>query len=342
MQNPAVLAIMIFMMKKYMVMEFSKSHFYTMNDISIKAGNLSKKFGNRRVIEACSFSIEKGTVFGLVGLNGAGKTTLIRILTGLLEPDAGDVSVDGFKPWLHSVDMYRRMGVVLEHDGFAGNMSIKENLRFFATARGLKWKDVVSYVEEFWSGTFIYNEVLNARNKVKYLSRGQKVQCGLCRAFLCWPPVYFFDEPSVALDIEAYDHFEKMVNDARKRACTVLISSHQMSTIEELCDTVGILDNGELHILADRDKQHGCRVWNIFADYREDFGKIMERITGASVSYSKSEGTWRLSLKEDESLMPQIITELAGAGCHIRQVSPEAFDIRDSIRRHCNADKCNL
>ena len=88
------------------------------------------------------------------------------------------------------------------------------------------------------------------RKKVKYLSRGQKMQCAICRAFLSRPDVHFLDEPTVALDVDAIDHFYSLVMRARGRGATVFISSHQLSAIEDLCDSVGMLHNKAITIVA--------------------------------------------------------------------------------------------
>ena len=112
----------------------------------IRCENLLKQFGRHVVIEDCSFDITQGSIFGLVGLNGAGKTTLIRVLLGLLKPSGGAVSVLGHVPWDHPESLYQRTGVVLENDGFSGNMTVRDNLRIFAAAKGLTWESVEAYV----------------------------------------------------------------------------------------------------------------------------------------------------------------------------------------------------
>ena len=303
-----------------------------MSEIKIYVEGLSKSLGKKQIIENCSFLIEQGSIFGLVGLNGAGKTTLIRLLLGLLKPDCGKTEVNGFIPWLHAGEFYRKTGVILEHDGFAGNLNIKDNIGMFAAAKGVAWRDVIAYIKEFWSNTFIHDEGLSGRKKVKYLSRGQKVQCGLCRAFMGWPDVYLFDEPTVALDVEAYDHFVRMCIEAKRRGGTMLVSSHQLSTIEELCDIVGILDNKRLHLLTSDSAAPVSGQWEIMADYSDDFRIILERCSGFPAKYA--DGMWHCNINNPENAIPEIVTQLAAAGCRIRQICPESNGIREKIRRH--------
>jgi ABC-2 type transport system ATP-binding protein len=170
------------------------------------------------------------------------------------------------------------------------------------------------------------------RKKVKHLSRGQRVQCGLCRAFLGWPEVFLFDEPTVALDVEAYDHFCMMTREAKRRGAAMLISSHQLATIEELCDVVGLLDNKQLHAMETRQRPGTSRQWSIKADFSENFRSIIDQCAGQAATYA--DGVWKLNVVDDEKTIPEIITRLAAAGCRILQVAPEKNDLKGKIRLH--------
>ena len=306
-----------------------------MSDSSIVIENLSKRFGKKNIFEDCSYSIANGSIFGLVGLNGAGKTTLIRLLSGLLKPDIGRISVLGSSPWSSSGSFYRRLGIVLEHDGFMGNLDFKDNMKVFAAAKGLAWPEVVLYLDDCWKDTFIHSEAAGHGKKVKYFSRGQRMQCGLCRAFLGWPEAYFFDEPTVALDVEAYDHFCGMVRSAKARGATILISSHQLSFIEELCDEVGILDKKTLKRLSGKRAPAGA-PWKIVAGQDVAFKEIIERISGNPAEYSDK--SWHFYVTKPEEIIPEIIAHLCTAGCRIGEVRPESFELREKMRNHYEKD----
>jgi ABC-type multidrug transport system, ATPase component len=298
----------------------------------IHCDRLLKQFGRNIVIEDCSFEIDQGSIFGLVGLNGAGKTTLIRVLLGLLKPSGGAVSVLGHVPWDHSETLYQRCGVVLENDGFSGNMTVKDNLRIFAAAKGLSWQSVESYVREFWADTFIFGEMSGPAKKAKYFSRGQRMQCSLCRAFLGWPEVYLFDEPTVALDVEAYDHFCFMCRAARGRKGTMIISSHQLPAIEELCDLVGILDNKKLHKLDVGPGAQSGGPWTIVTENTSVSKEIIEHEAGSAAAYY--EGAWHVTLQTPRTMVPEIVARLVHAGHGIHEVGPEKQDLKDKIRTH--------
>jgi ABC-2 type transport system ATP-binding protein len=296
-----------------------------MPDVPVKADQISKSFSRRAVIDGLSMQISAGSVFGLVGLNGAGKTTLIRLLLGLLHTEAGVVMLLGQDPWKHEPSLYRQLGVVLESDGFAGNLAFRENLNLFGKAKGLDVGMVSQYVSEFWTGT----DVVDTVKKVKLLSRGQRVQCGLCRAFLGWPRVLLLDEPTVALDVKAYEHFCGLVRQARARGAAVLISSHQLSAIEELCDQVGLLQNGKVSVLDT--SRMGRTYWIINADHAAgDEGLLKPHVTGEP---QYRDGAWRIRVASPDQDIPRIVTALAAAGRSIREVRPEEEDLRTMVRR---------
>jgi ABC-2 type transport system ATP-binding protein len=318
-----------------MVLIRCKSHFYDMAKNAIIVNDCSKRFGKNIVFDQCSLAVKEGSIFGLVGLNGAGKTTLIRLLAGLLKPDAGNVTMLDSIPWNHEEQFYKRLGIVLENDGFSGNMNLVDNLMFFAVAKGLTWPAVENYVHEFWKDTFIENELHKPSKKVKHLSRGQKMQCGLCRAFLGWPNVYLFDEPTVALDVEAYDHFCGIARYAQKRGGTMLISSHQLSFVEELCDTIAILDNKKLHPLQDGSdgiEQAFHQQWKIVASDREEYKKIIAMHSGKKVAYRGD--SWHFVVENPDEAIPAMIASLCAAGCRIREVREEKQELKEKMRVH--------
>jgi len=295
---------------------------------SIVAENISKSFGSKRVLDDLSLSLEPGQVFGLVGLNGAGKTTLIRLLLGLLNPDTGACSVLGYNPSSHDRMYYRRVGVVLEHNGFFGNCTVSENLSFYAQARGVSADALQQYFSEYWADTAIGKDT----RKVKVLSRGQKMQCSLCRAFLGWPEVYFFDEPAVALDLEAYDQFCAMVRKAQSGNATIIISSHQLDTIEELCTSVGIMEKGKISLLEDFAGKRYQEQWVIRSDYDVTYKAIIEDVCKSEALYK--EDHWEFCVGGDiQKMVSVMVTQLAASGASIFEVTPAKTDFRKSIRK---------
>jgi ABC-2 type transport system ATP-binding protein len=294
---------------------------------SIVVKDLYKGFGDKKVLENLSLNLAPRVVFGLVGLNGVGKTTLIRTLLGLLHPDQGTCTVLGMNPSDHQPSYYHRIGVVLENNGFFGNLSVLENLSFFAAARGVSREEMNVYFEKHWKDTDIGRDT----RSVKYFSRGQKMQCALCRAFLGWPEVYFFDEPVVALDLEAYNQFCEMVRIAHSKHATIIISSHQLDTIEELCTSVGVLENGSITFIGDQEEKKKPEQWIIKADYNDEYKSIIEKATKNTVTYE--DGQWHFIISDSsEVVIPEIISNLVSEGCIIHFVKPEKMSFRETIK----------
>lgn len=291
----------------------------------IDVQGLSKSFGRYSILDDLSLRIDEGEVYGLVGLNGAGKTTLIRLLAGVLRADRGEISVFGKNPWSHDGALYRRMGVVLEHDGFWGNLDFRQNMKIFAAAKSIAWSDARRYCEEYWGGTEIYK----SDKAVKFFSRGMRMQCALCRAFLGWPSVYFFDEPAVALDVGAYDHFASLVRMAHGRGAAILISSHQLDAIDDLAGRAGILRGRRLAELSRADGK-GER-WSICTDRNTAWGAVIRELCGGEPEYC--DGEWLFQTADPAATIPLLIKRLAEQGCSIRKVSPRAAEFSEVIRR---------
>jgi ABC-2 type transport system ATP-binding protein len=277
----------------------------------INVEKIGKTFGRYSILEDLSLQIDPGTVYGLVGLNGAGKTTFLRLLLGILKPDSGQITILGIDPWSHSKDFYRKTGVVLDNDGFWGNLTIRENISIYADAKGLNKQTVKEYLDEFWQNTALYDNT----KKVKHLSRGQKMQCALCRAFLGWPSVFFLDEPALALDMTAYEHLCIMVKAAEKKGAVVIISSHQLDTIDMLCNRVGILRDKNLSEL--QRLKNDTNRWIVVTDNSNNWRSVIELCGGKSITYDNG---WQFDSDDRETMIPDLIRKLVEAGCMIREV----------------------
>lgn len=313
-----------------MLIPNTKIHFITMVKQSIRVTQIFKNFGKKKVLEALSLDLDPGSVFGLVGLNGAGKTTLIRIMLGLMRADQGSVSILGMNPTELKSNFYHNIGVVLEHSGFNGNLSVRENLSFFSKARGLSKRQLNDYFSQYWEMSAIGQD----QRKIKYFSRGQKMQCALCRAFLGWPEVYFFDEPAVALDIEAYEQFCQMVQHAKTKKATIVISSHQLEAIEELCSQVGILEKGKIRLLDNFTPQDTTRQWLIRTANNPKYKDIIKNISGSLPVYK--DNCWFFSLPNNhtQQSIATIITRLVTIGSEIYEVKSLATNFRESLKYH--------
>lgn len=279
---------------------------------SINIRNLHKGFENNHVISDLSLSLTSGTVYGLVGLNGAGKTTLLRLLLGLLKPDSGTITINQASPWSHAASLYRNCGVVLENDGFWGNLTARENCSIYAAAKGVSEAELEQYLSLWWQSSPLFT----GNKKVKTLSRGQRMQCALCRAFLGTPSFFFLDEPVIALDLNGYNHFKEMVVAAQKNGAVLIISSHQLDTIDELCNRVGILREGKLdeikQLTAD-DRQQ----WYIDTDKNSTAAAIIASCGAEDIIFDNG---YLFTVRDDRQNTPEIIRQLVLANIALREV----------------------
>lgn len=291
---------------------------------AITATGVSKSFGSHCVINSLSLSIGRGCVYGLVGLNGAGKTTLLRLLLGILKPDAGEIRILDTTPWSHETALYRRCGVVLESDGFWGNLSAAENCEVYAAAKGVGKRELASYLDEFWSKS----DLFTSGKHVKNFSRGQRMQCALCRAFMGNPDICLLDEPALALDLNAYDLFKKLVFAARNRGAAVIISSHQLETIDELCDRAGILSDGTItEISQSRDTLRS--QWFIDTSGEDTVARLITNAGGTDLGFDAG---WRFTIADCEAKIPGIIRAIVDAGFDIREARPDDKGFGTAIR----------
>lgn len=200
----------------------------------IQIDSIDKSFKDKFLFSKLSLTVNKGEVCGLVGLNGVGKTTLLRIICGTISSDKGSVKTLGGTLGKNGA-FYRRVGVVLDSDGFNGNLTFVENLNFFAKIRQISSSACRTYRSKYWEHLAIKN------NPVKQFSRGERMQCSLARAFLGEPELLLLDEPASNLDSDGYELLCTLVRDAQSRGATTLISSHRLDAISDLCENVAFL-----------------------------------------------------------------------------------------------------
>ncbi|HWD46140.1 MAG TPA: ABC transporter ATP-binding protein [Actinomycetota bacterium] len=205
---------------------------------AITVQGLTKRFGDVLAVDRLDFAIDEGTVAGFLGPNGAGKTTTLRMLLGLVAPDAGTATIGG-RPYRELPDPVRRVGAVLEAGGFHPGRSARDHLRVMATAAGL----APGRVEEVLSQTGLTGA---ARRRVGGFSLGMRQRLGLAAALLGDPEVLVLDEPANGLDPEGVHWLRGLVRDLADQGRTVLVSSHLLAEVAQTVDQVVIIDKGRL------------------------------------------------------------------------------------------------
>lgn len=211
----------------------------TVLDIS----DVSKRFGDVRVLEDLSITVDEGEVFGLLGPNGAGKTTTINILTGVESPDSGSVSVLGRDPTTDPVGVREVVGILPEKEAPPYFVTPNEYFSFVAGVRGLDEAEAESRAAD-WAARLGFEEKLDTL--CKDLSRGQQQKVMLTQAFLHEPDLVFIDEPLANLDPLMQEEVKQFISEYHQRGKTIVLSTHHLEVADELCTDVGILHGGKL------------------------------------------------------------------------------------------------
>lgn len=212
-----------------------------MKNYIIETKNLTKVYGEQKAVNSVNLHIEKGSIYGLLGRNGAGKTTIMKMILGLTDITNGEVSVFNQNIKGNEKKIYPRIGAIIETTGFYPNLTGTENLEIFALLRGTAFPDAVKNALE----------VVGLPHKDKKLfgnySLGMKQRLGIANAILHDPEVLILDEPTNGLDPIGIAEVRNFIKDLSiKKGKTILISSHILSEITLLADTVGIIDKGVL------------------------------------------------------------------------------------------------
>jgi ABC-2 type transport system ATP-binding protein len=207
---------------------------------AIETRGLSRRFGQRLAVDSVSMTVPARSIYGFLGRNGAGKTTTLRLLLGLLRPHAGSIRIDGIDPAQDRVGAARRVGSLLEAQGFYANLGGRENLDLARRLLGLPATEIDRVLEAVELSA-------HSSRRVSDYSLGMRQRLGLARAMLGAPRVLLLDEPTNGLDPEGIADMRRFLRELPERSgATVLLSSHLLGEIEQTATHVGILSEGRL------------------------------------------------------------------------------------------------
>lgn len=211
----------------------------------IEINNVSKSFGSFKALDNISIKVKKGEIHGIIGENGAGKTTLIKCLVGIYKPDEGEILIDG-SPVFENPTVKEKIGYVADSNAYFSDYSVKRMIKFFKEV----YKD---FDEEFF---YRLNDVFNLdiKRMVGRLSKGQQMRLAFMLNIACSPKVLVLDEPTSGLDVIAKRQLmDILIEQVEKKEITVIISSHHLSELEKLCDSLTIINNGKIQYESDLD-----------------------------------------------------------------------------------------
>src|ERR1700690_148066 len=294
-----------------------------------------REYKTIKAVDRVSLSIDRGEMVGYIGPNGAGKSTSIKMLTGILVPTSGEAVVNGFVPYRQRRQYVRTIGVVFgQRTQLWWDIAVVESFKLLRRIYDVSQKDFDARMEMF-------NQVLGIKDylhtPVRKLSLGERMRCDLAAALLHNPPLLFLDEPTIGLDVVAKDHIRHFLRAINQRYCTtVLLTTHDLDDIEELCRRIMIIDHGtalfdgDLQVL----KQRLLRIKQIkfVLKDRVDAGGLA-RFAGNGVSLEPvDEMTFRIRFDRPQVSASDLIRQLL-AGVELRDIVIEDEPIEEIIKR---------
>ncbi len=212
------------------------------NTSIISAKNLSKKFGNFTANDNLNFEVYEGEIFGFLGANGAGKTTAIKILCGLSKPSSGKIKVAGFDVYKQTEDIKKNIGYMSQKFSLYEDLTVKENIRFYASIYGMKKKEIKAKTDELLNKL---NFAHAKDKKIKDIPLGWKQKLAFSTAVFHNPKIVFLDEPTGGVDPVTRREFWNLIYETANKGITVFVTTHYMDEAE-YCDRVSIMDAGKI------------------------------------------------------------------------------------------------
>jgi ABC-2 type transport system ATP-binding protein len=214
---------------------------------AIEVDKLTKRFGDFTAVDAISFSVNQGEVFGLLGPNGAGKSTLIRMLTTLVPPTSGSARVNGFDVAREADNVRKSIGVIPQAMTSDLDLTAEENMGIFAKLYGLRSAERRKAVHDLLKEVDLEQW---ADKPVKMFSGGMRRRLEIARGLVHKPKIFFLDEPTTGLDpVSRVAVWEMLTRLKRERELTILVTTHYMDEADRLCDRIAIVDHGKLAAL---------------------------------------------------------------------------------------------
>jgi len=276
--------------------------------IAIKAENLQKKFGNVVAVDDVSFDIEKGEIFGFLGPNGAGKTTTIRLLTGILLPDAGNVTVEGINLGNNPIEAKMMMGVIPETGNVYVDLTAKQNMYLAGKYYGMTKEALEKKSEGLLSHLG--------------LSKGMRQRVSIACAIIHNPNILFLDEPTEGLDVQSRRLVIETINQMNETGCTVFLTTHNIEEANKLCERVCIINKGKIVAIDSPEK-----LKNTFDETQSievSFNKKVKRDLFASDFISKidtSGDKWLLYTNNPDKVVKHVVALAEKNGLRIISIT---------------------
>nr|MDH3078261.1 ATP-binding cassette domain-containing protein [Bacillus velezensis] len=285
--------------------------------------DVSKTINHTPIVQSISFDVRKGEIFGLLGPNGSGKTTIFRMIVQLIKKTEGAISFRG-RPDSDFEYFMRHIGVIIEGPDMYPNMTALQNLKYFTRLRStsLKTDDLMNTLAKVG-----LEQV--ARKKVKHFSLGMKQRLGLAYSLLHNPGLLILDEPMNGLDPKGMKELRTILSDLAKQGVSILLSSHLLSEMEEICDRVAYIKKGRILGIEDMKNRHNLgqkKLFTVTVDHPARAKEILEREGILQVQQKDSRV---IELEAEEDTIPYVIKSLAEKEILISRVSARTLSLEE-------------
>lgn len=290
----------------------------------LEVQNLKKQFGNFTAVNGISFTLKEGEILGVLGPNGAGKTTTIQMLLGLLTPTGGDIHYFGKSLQKHKSEILEQVNFSSTYTNLPWRLTVKDCLTFVSYLYGIKnRKERIKKIVE----TFRLEELL--KKEISSLSAGQQTRVNLAKSFLNYPKVLLLDEPTASLDPEVAAYIREFLLEERKKFnVSIIITSHNMAEVEEICDRVLFINHGT--IIANDTPENlagSIEVSHIELLFKNNLAKVEEFLKEKKLEYTKNGKYLRVTVKEKE--IAQFLRKLGENNFHFEEISIEKPNLED-------------
>jgi ABC-2 type transport system ATP-binding protein len=297
-----------------------------MPDVALQTEDLAKRFGARKAVDRLTIRVERGDIYGFLGPNGAGKSTTLRMLLGLVRPTSGVIKFPQRASGWEYLQARSRIGAIIETPAFYENFSGRRNLQLLASLSGGVQKKRVEEVLE------IVDLRDRAQDPVRVYSLGMRQRLGIAQALLPTPELIILDEPTNGLDPQGIHETRNLIRRLRDEfKLTVLLSSHLLTEIEQLCNRVGIINEGRLlyeggpEALVTPTSLYKVRVDNLSAAF-----ELLTKASGVTVSRN---GASYLRVDADAEHIAAVNTLLVGNGIKVYELSPAQESLEEAFLR---------
>jgi ABC-2 type transport system ATP-binding protein len=304
--------------------------------IALETHDLTKRYELRTAVNTLNLKINRGEIFGLLGPNGAGKTTTILMLLGLTEPTSGNAEVDGLDPRRDPLGVKRRVGYLPDDVGFYDDVSARENLLYTARLNRMRQPEATERVEYLIDQVGL-SDVIDRR--VRTFSRGMRQRLGLADALIKRPSILILDEPTVNIDPEGVRELLTFVGDLRRNeGMTVLLSSHLLHQVEQVCDRIGVFVSGRLvgvgTVAELAAELHDGWVFELGVDPGPSMtrlGEAIRKIPGVDEVEVDRRGRFMINSSRD--VHSELMSAVSSNGCNIDHFVRRGADL-DTIYHH--------